>query len=53
LTVPFKPMLLGAGGDSGTGTDLEDCKRQFRAAWSRIRAALTDADTAKARDMRR
>jgi hypothetical protein len=40
-------------GDSGQGTNLEDCKRQFGAAWARIRAGLTDWDIAKARDMRR
>ena len=42
-----KPSL---GGDSGTGTGLDGCKRQFEAAWARIRATLTAADIAKARD---
>jgi hypothetical protein len=41
------------GGDSGQGTDLEDCKRQFKTAWARIRAGLTDWDIAKAYEMRR
>jgi hypothetical protein len=40
-------------GDSGQGTNLEDCKRQFKTAWARIRAELTDWDIAKAREMRR
>jgi hypothetical protein len=40
-------------GDSGQGTDLEDCKRQFKTAWARIRAGLTDWDIRKAREMRR
>jgi len=40
-------------GDSGQGTDLEDCRRQFKTAWARIRAGLTDWDIAKAREMRR
>ena len=40
-------------GDSGQGTNLEDCKRQFRTAWARIRAQLTDWDIRKAREMRR
>ena len=40
-------------GDSGQGTNLEDCKRQFKTAWARIRADLTDWDIAKAREMRR
>jgi hypothetical protein len=38
------------GGDSGTSTDLDDCKAKFKTAWTRIRASLTDADIAKARD---
>jgi hypothetical protein len=38
-------------GDSGSGVDLDDCKAKFRVAWSRIRAALTDADIAKAHEM--
>jgi hypothetical protein len=41
------------GVDSGTGTDLEDCKARFKIAWTRIRAGLTDADIAKAHEMRR
>jgi hypothetical protein len=40
-------------GDSGQGTNLEDCKRQFKTAWARIRAELTDWDIRKAREMRR
>ena len=40
-------------GDSGQGTDLEDCKRQFKTAWARIRAGLTDWDIRTAREMRR
>ena len=39
--------------DSGQGTDLEDCKAKFKAAWARIRAGLTDRDIAKAQEMRR
>jgi hypothetical protein len=37
------------GGESGTGTGFGDCKRQFREAWERIRATLTDQDIARAR----
>lgn len=37
-------------GDSGQGTDLEDCKRQFKTAWARIRAELTDWDIRRARE---
>jgi len=40
-------------GDSGQGTDLEDCKAKFRAAWARVRARLNAADVAKARDEHR
>jgi len=35
--------------DSGQGTDLDDCKAKFKAAWARKRAGLTDWDIAKAR----
>ena len=41
------------GGYSGHGTDLDDCKAKFKAAWTRIRAELSDADIAKAHEMRR
>lgn len=34
---------MGADG-KGTGRDLDDCKRQFKAAWDRVRAGLTEAD---------
>jgi hypothetical protein len=37
------------GGENGTGTGFGDCKRQFREAWERIRATLTDQDIARAR----
>jgi hypothetical protein len=40
-------------GDSGQGANLEDCKRQFRTAWARVRAQLTDWDIRNAREMRR
>jgi len=39
--------------DSGDGIDLEDCKTKFLIVWTRIRAGLTDADIAKAHEMRR
>jgi len=39
--------------DSGNGTGLDDCKAKFLIVWTRIRAALTDADIAKAYVMRR
>jgi hypothetical protein len=39
-------------GDSGEGTDLEDCKAKFKAAWARVRGRLRDVDIAKARGMR-
>ena len=32
-----------------TGNGLDDCKTQFRAAWARIRASLTDQGIARAR----
>ena len=38
------------GGGSGSGDDLENCKAQFKIAWARIRAGLTDADIAKANE---
>jgi hypothetical protein len=41
--VPGKP-----GGGSGSGSDLDDCKAQFRAPWATIRAGLADADIARA-----
>ena len=40
-------------GDSGQGTDLEDCKARFKAAWARVRARLTGADVARAREEHR
>ena len=33
-------------GGSGSGNDLEDCKRQFRAAWATLRAGLTPLSVA-------
>ena len=33
---------------AGPGDSLYDCKAQFRTAWSRIRAGLTDADIERA-----
>jgi hypothetical protein len=36
------------GNESGTDDDLADCKAQFREAWARIRAGITDADIARA-----
>ncbi len=39
-------------GDSGSGTDLEDCEAKFKLAWARIRVRLTDRDIAKARETR-
>jgi hypothetical protein len=41
------------GGGGGQGDDLNDCKAQFRAAWATLRAGLTDADIARAHEMRR
>lgn len=35
---------------NGTGVDLDDCKLQFKVAWSRIRAGLTDDDIASAHE---
>jgi hypothetical protein len=40
-------------GDSGQGRDLEDCKARFKAAWARVRARLSSADVAKAREEHR
>jgi hypothetical protein len=34
--------------ERGSGADLDDAKAQFRAAWARIRASLTDQDIADA-----
>ena len=47
----YGPPSLGSC--SGTGTDPDDCKAKFKVAWTRIRADLTDADIAKAYEMRR
>jgi hypothetical protein len=33
----------------GNNTDLEDCKRRFKAVWSGIRSGLSDADIEAAR----
>jgi hypothetical protein len=44
---------LSLDDDSGNGIDLDDCKAKFLIAWTRIRAALTDADIARAHEMRR
>ena len=30
------------GGGSGSGDDLDDCKRQFKAAWATLRAELAE-----------
>ena len=35
------------------GDDLDDCKRQFKAAWATLRAGLTDEDIARAHEMQR
>jgi hypothetical protein len=35
--------------DSGSADDLEDAKAEFREAWVRIRAGLTEFDIARAR----
>ena len=43
---------LSLDDDSGNGVDLEDCKAKFMISWTRIRAGLTDADIAKAHEMR-
>jgi hypothetical protein len=39
----------GAGAN-GNGTDLDDCKAKFKAAWAPIRAGLTEDDIASARE---
>jgi hypothetical protein len=39
------------GGDSGSGVDLDDCKAKFRVGRG-YASALTDADIAKAHEMR-
>jgi hypothetical protein len=41
------------GGDNGTGDGLDDCKAKLKAAWTRMRAGLTEADIAKAMDLQR
>jgi hypothetical protein len=41
VPTPGRPQ---ASDDRGSAVDLDDCKRQFRAAWSRIRAGLTEAE---------
>jgi hypothetical protein len=38
-------------GDSGQGTDLEDCKAKFKVAWAPKCAGLTDRAIAKAREL--
>jgi hypothetical protein len=37
-----------ARNDRGSGVDLDDAKTQFKAAWMRFRAGLTDQDVADA-----
>jgi hypothetical protein len=39
------------GGDSGQGTDLEDCKAKFKIAWAQKCAGLIDRNIAKAREL--
>ncbi|MFK4725839.1 hypothetical protein ABIE89_006939 [Bradyrhizobium niftali] len=41
-----RPCKADEGGD---GVSLDDAKAQFREAWQRIRAALTEADIARAK----
>ena len=43
---------LPTGGGSGSGRDLDDCKRQFRATWAANRAGLTEEDIAKVHKVR-
>ena len=38
-------------GDSGQGTDLEDCKAKFKIAWAQKCAGLIDRNIAKAREL--
>jgi hypothetical protein len=38
------------GGGGGAGNDLEDCKRQFKAARATLRARLTESDIASAHE---
>ena len=45
-----RPSLSG---DSGQGTDFEDCTAKFKTAWARIRGGLTDDDVAQARELQR
>jgi hypothetical protein len=35
---------------NGSGTDLDDCKAKFKAAWTAIRAGLSEDDIASARE---
>jgi hypothetical protein len=35
---------------NGNGTNLEDCKAKFKAAWTEIRAGLTEDDIASAHE---
>jgi hypothetical protein len=44
--LPGRPQ---ASDERGTGIDLDDCKRQFKAAWARIRAGLSEVEIAYAR----
>ena len=44
--LPGRPQ---ASDERGTGIDLDDCKRQFNAAWARIRAGLSEVEIAYAR----
>jgi hypothetical protein len=37
--------------ERGTAASLDDCKRNFKDAWERIRASLTDQDIADARQI--
>jgi hypothetical protein len=44
--LPGRPQ---ASDERGTGIGLDDCKRQFKAAWARIRAGLSEVEIAHAR----
>jgi hypothetical protein len=49
---PWNCSVHGKPGASanGNGTDLEDCKAKFKAAWTTIRAGLSEDDIASARE---
>ena len=51
--MPAIPRRTATRLPPASGTDLDDCKAKFKAAWAALRAGLTEEDIALAQEMRR